>query len=223
MFDSTIKQVFFRSLVLASLGAVGSGQVQADNDWYLGVTLGLTNNGVSSVDLDTGVLDGVASIDTDNGYTAGLVVGREFADHWRVEGEFRYRTNQLDSVDLPDSSRISDGDYSSGALGVNGYYLFGESDAKWRPFLGAGFAWMEEIDMDLEGDPINESYSGDGTAWQLMGGVSWNISSRWSVDFEARYLDAGSITMDAEKDSSAGRIKADYDLFELTAEATWRF
>jgi opacity protein-like surface antigen len=56
-----------------------------------------------------------------------------------------------------------------------------------------------------------------------MGGVSWNISTRWSIDFEARYLDAGSITMDAEKDSSAGRIKADYDLFELTVEATWRF
>jgi outer membrane autotransporter protein len=213
-----------RPMLLTALGTlVTCGYVQADDAWYGGVTLGLTNNGVSSVELDTGIVNGPASIDTDLGYTAGLVLGREFGGRWRVEGEFRYRTNQLDSVDLPGGGRITDGDYSSGALGVNGYYLFGDVGAKWRPFLGAGIAWMEEIDMDLEDDPINESYSGDGTAWQLMGGMSWNVSSRWSIDFEARYLDAGSISMDAENDASTGRIKADYNLFEVTAEATYRF
>ena len=171
--------------------------------------------------LDT--LDGSAPVDADSGYTMGAVFGREFGGRWRVEGEFRYRTNEFASVDLPDGSRITDGDFSSGALGVNGYWLFGEVDAAWRPFVGAGLAWMQEIDLDLADDPVNGSYSGDGTAWQLMGGVTWAPSDRWRFDFEARYLDAGSVTMDSERGALGGRIDADYSLFEVTAEATYRF
>jgi opacity protein-like surface antigen len=126
-------------------------------------------------------------------------------------------------VDLPDGSNISDGDFSSGALGLNGYWMFGEANSAWRPFVGAGLAWMQEIDLDLAEDPVNGSYSGDGTAWQLMGGVSWMLSDRWSFDFEARYLDAGNVTMDAERGPLGGSIQADYSVFEVTAEATWRF
>jgi hypothetical protein len=40
---------------------------------------------------------------------------------------------------------------------------------------------------------------------------------------EARYLDAGNVTMDAERGLLAGRIEADYSVVEVLAEATWRF
>lgn len=153
----------------------------------------------------------------------GAVFGREFDGRWRLEGEFRYRTNEFASVDLPGGSRIDDGDFSSGALGLNAYWLFRDPSAAWRPFVGVGMAWMEEIDLDLAESPVDGSYSGDGTAWQLMGGVSWMPFERWSFDFEVRYLDAGSVTMDAERGALGGRIAADYSLFELTADATWRF
>jgi opacity protein-like surface antigen len=211
------------AITLALATALAAGSATAADTWYVGATGGLTNNGVSSLNLTTDGVDGRATADADNGYTMGAVFGREFDSRWRLEGEFRYRTNEFASVDLPDGSRITDGDFSSGALGVNGYWLFGEVDAAWRPFVGAGLAWMQEIDLDLADDPVNGSYSGDGTAWQLMGGVTWAPSDRWRFDFEARYLDAGSVAMDSERGALGGRIDADYSLFEVTAEATYRF
>lgn len=213
-----------RLAAAVALGAcLAAGSAAADDRWYGGAVGGFTSNGVSSLDLATDGPDGRARADADNGYTMGAVFGREFDGRWRLEGEFRYRTNEFASVDLPGGARITDGDFSSGALGVNGYWLFGETDARWRPFVGAGLAWMQEIDLDLAEDPVNGSWSGDGTAWQVMGGVSWAVSERWHVDFEARYLDAGSVTMDAERGGPGGMITADYDVFEVTAEASWRF
>ena len=116
-------------ITLALATALAAGSATAADTWYVGATGGLTNNGVSSLNLTTDGVDGRATADADNGYTMGAVFGREFDSRWRLEGEFRYRTNEFASVDLPDGSRITDGDFSSGALGVNGYWLFGEVDA----------------------------------------------------------------------------------------------
>lgn len=219
-----LKNVHRKSTIALALAAgIAAGPLNADDVWYVGATGGFTSNGVSSLDLTTDDLSGRASADADNGYTMGAVFGYEFDGRWRLEGEFRYRTNEFASVDLPGGSRISNGDFSSGALGANAYWLFGDTNASWRPFVGAGLAWMQEIDLDLAEDPVNGSYSGDGTAWQLMGGVTWALSDRWNFDFEARYLDAGSVTMDSERGDLGGRIDADYSLFEVTAEATFRF
>ena len=41
------------------------------------------------------------------------------------------------------------------------------------PLIEGGVeALNHETDLDLAEDPVNGSYSGDGTAWQLMGGVT---------------------------------------------------
>lgn len=213
---------YARAAVVAGIWLV-SGLAAADDRWYVGATGGFTSNPVSTLDFDSDGLEGRGSADADTGYTMGAVFGREFDGRWRLEGEFRYRTNEFASVDLPGGSRIDEGDFSSGALGLNAYWLFGDPSSAWRPFVGAGMAWMEEIDLDLAQSPVNGSYSGDGTAWQVMGGVSWMLSERWNLDFEARYLDAGSVTMDAERGALGGRIAADYSLFEVTADISWRY
>jgi opacity protein-like surface antigen len=219
-----MQQVLKHTIRVAVLGVcLVGGAANAEDRWYLGATAGLVTNDASSLNLDVQGLEGRAAADTDNGYTMGVVVGREFDNRWRLEGEFRYRTNEFASVDLPGGSTISNGDFSSGALGLNGYWLFGDTQASWRPFVGVGLAWMQEIDLDLADAPVNGSYSGDGTAWQLMAGASWMFSDRWSFDLEARYLDAGNVTMDAERGLLAGRIEADYSVVEVLAEATWRF
>ena len=126
-----------------------SGTAAAEDRWYAGATAGFTNSSVSSLQLDIEGIEGRASAEADNGYTMGAVIGREFDGRWRLEGEFRYRTNEFKSVGLANGDRIDDGDFSSGALGLNTYWLFGDTSAAWRPFAGVGLAWMQEIDLDL--------------------------------------------------------------------------
>ena len=53
--------------------------------------------------------------------------------------------------------------------------------------------------------------------------MAGEFSPGWLLEFEARYLDAGSIDMDAEQADPAGRIAADYSLFGLSAGLRYRF
>ena len=188
------------AITLALATALAAGSATAADTWYVGATGGLTNNGVSSLNLTTDGVDGRATADADNGYTMGAVFGREFDSRWRLEGEFRYRTNEFASVDLPDGSRITDGDFSSGALGVNGYWLFGEVDAAWRPFVGAGLAWMQEIDLDLADDPVNKIVDSLGEA--LDGEIS---------DIEDGTLPSGNSTAGGDAEFVVGALEGDTD------------
>jgi len=196
----------------------------AEDRWYADVTGGITFLDVSSldVDLDDGAV-GRADLDSDNGFGFGGALGREIADTWRVEAELMYRTNEHSALDLPDGRSLTEGDYSSLIVSANGFYLFGDRTSSLRPFVGVGLGWIQEIDVDFEEGGVESSFSGDGLAWSVMGGVSWRPSDRWSVDLEARYLGAWDLTMDGEEGPVGGRVKADYRLFSVGAGLTVRF
>ena len=176
------------AIAMALATGMAATSLHADNDWYVGATGGITSNGVSSLDVMTDDLSGRASADADNGYTMGAVFGREFDGRWRLEGEFRYRTNEFASVDLPDGSRITNGDFSSGALGVNAYWLFGDTNANWRPFIGAGLAWMQEIDLDLADDPLvtrglaSRLFDGEGIAAKRLPLIEGGVLKNYYID-----------------------------------------
>ena len=65
-------------------------------------------------------------------------VSRRHAELTPGGGEISVRVAIREREELPDGARITDGDFSSGALGANAYWLFGDVDASWRPFVGAG-------------------------------------------------------------------------------------
>jgi opacity protein-like surface antigen len=207
-----------------ALTLVAAPSVQADDRWYVDVTGAITFLDVSSVDvdLDDGTF-GTADLDSDTGFAFGGAFGREIDDRWRVEAELMYRTNDHEALTLPDGRVLTEGDYSSLIVSANGYYLFGDPSSAWRPFVGVGAGWIQEIDIDFEEAGVESSFSGDGFAWQAMAGVSWRASDRWSFDLEARYLGAGDIDMDGEEGPVGGRMTADYSLFSVAIGASVRF
>jgi opacity protein-like surface antigen len=197
--------------------------LSADDAWYVGLNGAFTDLDVSSLDVDLPQAGaGRASIDTDSGYGFGFSFGRELAEHWRVELEYNYRSNDVSSISLPAGEPISEGDYASTILAGNVHYLFRDAGDTWRPYLGAGFGWITEVDLDLRDGDANESFSGDGTAWQVMGGVSYRPSDNWRIDFEARYLGSSDITLDPEA-GAVGSIRADYSLYSIGASLKYAF
>lgn len=214
-----------RAVALGALTSVlaAVSETHAD-DWYAEVHAGFNSLGSTSVLVSgSDAQDGLGDLDTDNGWGFGGAVGRGLGENWRIEGEIAYRTNDYSALSLPGGGEVTDGDYSSLALAASVYYDFGADSATWRPYLGAGLTWLQEVDIDLQNGPVENSFSGDGFGWQVMAGVAWQFSERWVLDLEARYLDAGRIAMDAEQPEPAGRIEADYSLFGVSAALRYRF
>jgi hypothetical protein len=71
----------------------------------------------------------------------------------------------------------------------------------------------------------NNRNGGQARAFGLFSQAAFTgaLNDRWNFDFEARYLDAGNVSMDSERGDLDGRIDADYSLFEVIVEATFRF
>ncbi len=159
----------------------------------------------------------------DGGFVAGAAGGYRFNDNWRLEGEFMYRTSEIDRAEIPGVGSFTDGDYSSVAIGVNGLYdfnLFGSDKA--RAYVGAGVAWLQEIDIDFEEGGVENSYSGDDFGFQVMLGARYDMSERWFLETDVRYFFASDIDMSAEGDA-VGNVTADYEPLSITAGFGWRF
>ena len=162
-----------------------------------------------------------ASFDT--GLLTGAAIGYAFNPRWRVEAEFIYQSVEHDGVDLAGGGSLPSGNYASTALALNGLYSFNAfGSEKVRTYVGAGVAWLTEVDIDFESGGTETSYSGDGVGLQLLAGARYDVGERLFVDAGLRYLTAGEVDMDGEG-SSPGRIKADYDPWAVTVAVGWRF
>jgi opacity protein-like surface antigen len=191
--------------------------------WYATGILGANFMSDKRLDFSGSGATGSAKTSLDPGLFTGAAVGYAFNRHWRVEAEFSYQSVEHDGVDLGDSGSLPSGNYASTALALNGLYSFNAfGSEKVRTYLGAGVAWLTEVDIDFERGGDEQSYSGDGIGLQLLGGARYDIGDHLFVDAGLRYLTAGEIELDGEG-SSSGRIKADYDPWAVTIAVGWRF
>lgn len=158
-----------------------------------------------------------ASIGFDSGQVIGAAFGYDYgARPYRAEIEFAYRTADADG-----SSGIQ-GDFASTTFALNGYYDFspiGSSGV--TPYIGAGLAYVTEIDFDVTGGALSGEYNDTGVfAYQLMVGATYPINDRWSLTSELRYFDAGSQSL---RGPGGNTLRSDYDLVEFTIGTTFRF
>ncbi|MEM1182878.1 MAG: OmpW family outer membrane protein [Acidobacteriota bacterium] len=156
----------------------------------------------------------------DLGLRSGLAFGWNLDDRFALELEYLYSTNDFDTVVFSDGERFEEGNYASVVISANAYTFF-RRDQNVRPYLGAGLAWVQEVDIDFERDGAETSFETDDFGFQVMAGVLWDLNDRWALDLQARFLAADGVEMEAEEGS--GTVRADYRPLSLFAGLSYRF
>lgn len=201
-------------------------EARADGNWYLKPTVGAAFLSSSSFSQSGVAEEGASgSGEFDSGYFAGIGVGYRYGNGWSAEVTWEFRTNDIDQVIFSDGTRFTEGNYASNIFYLNGFYTFGAmEDRRWRPYLGAGLGYVQEIDIDLETAGVENSYSGDGElAFQAMGGVEYELSDRWRLQGEARYVTVSGNDLEFEG-AGAGIINdIDYDGWTLGLNVLFDF
>ncbi len=208
--------------VIGVLTMATSGWAQSDDDrgWYVGATVGRTYNGADFVAFsDSGFGTVSPAADFEEALSVGATAGYRFGNGLRLEGEYLYRTNELETLALPLVGMV-DGDYSSVAVSANAYYDFLRS-RRIRPYLGVGLSWLQEVDLDVDLGDGETSFETDGTGVQAMFGVLFDVSRRWTIDFQVRSLDADEVDMEAEV--GPGLASVDYAPVNLQLGLVYRF
>ena len=154
---------------------------------YVGGNLGMAILNDADTTTDSGV---AVNIDSDLGLALGAAVGYAF-ENIRIEGEIAWQKNDLDKINIWGRDLELEGDISSLAFLLNGYYDFKNSSA-FTPFVtaGIGMARIDVDDMAPSGRGMPAQSNHDTVfAFQLGFGVSYAVSDRISLDVKYRYFD----------------------------------
>ncbi len=144
---------------------------------------------------------GGASLDYAPGFTAGLAGGAKYG-MFRVEGEFGYQINEIDSINSYDTEEDGlytgegKGDVSAYTFLVNGYADFATGTPV-TPFVTAGMG-MAIVQLN---NFFGGNYNDEVFAYQIGAGITYAINPKMNVDLKYRYLattDPGFSGVDAE-------------------------
>lgn len=211
--------VIAAATLLSPLGA----QAQEARDWYATGFVGLVTQSDERLAFASGPINANPTLKNDTGFGAGGALGRRLGDQWRVEIEFSYQSVDHEPLTLFAGGPSGDGNYASTSVGLNALYdfdLFGSSRA--RSYVGAGIAYLTEVDVDFESGGQESSFSGSDAGFQLMAGVRYDLTERAFLDVSLRYLMASGVELDAEENAT-GRVTADYSPLSLMVGFGWRF
>ena len=176
----------------AALALAGPAEAGHFKGWYLGIEGGA--NWIGDEDaLYTRTFDGAldtsdtAEASFDTGWAILATAGYAFASHWRIEGEFGYRSNDISAVfAVSDSFRPFTGEVDEYSLMANVLYdaSLGE---RLSLSLGAG-AGGDRVKLDAQlGSGV---FSDDewNFAAQGIAGLSYALSPRLDLTLTYRYL-----------------------------------
>ncbi len=211
--------------LLAATGLIlmTSTPVMATDTWFVRPYVGLSQ--MSDLSSDFSNIDGLsgdADIDLETGFTGGIGIGYRYTDRVAVEFGWEYRSNDSETT-LNDISEFDDGNYASNIFYLNGHYQFEKKD-KWQPYVGAGLTWVEEIDIDLERNGDELSYSGDGdVGYQVFAGINYDLNQAWKLQSELRYGSITDIDLEGESKDVGEFDGIDYETTTLQIGLVYEF
>ena len=221
-----------QSAIMASTAFVGATtQAQtgsADDDgargWFARAWGGYSHLADTAGQVDSiGLLPVVDSVDvsTSAGFTAGAGVGFRYGPHVAVELAWEYRSNDAET-DFGTGLAFGDGNYASNTFFLNGFYHFAPR-GRWDPYVGAGLALIQEVDIDLEGNGPEQSFAGDGdVGFQVFAGTNYHLTARWRAHGELRFGLVDDIDLDGE--NVVGTISGfDYEPLTVQLGLSYRF
>ncbi len=205
--------------VLALTGAAASAQGLFSNpEWYVKGFGGATFQQDSDADLYLGGSRFArGDIDFDTGYTLGAAVGANFTPNLAMELEYAYRRSDVSSFEIGGDD-LDGGKSRADAFMLNALYNFEGMGAtgQWRPYVGGG-AGIANVRIGPSGDSISRDWI---VAYQVMGGVAYDVTPEWSLNGEVRWFG----TEGGRYDLGGGaNVKADWNTVDLLVGATYRF
>lgn len=192
--------------------------------WFIKPYIGLSNMSDISANAENinGTTGGNAVINIDSGFNAGLSGGYYYNDNIAVELGWEYRSNESET-NVAGALNYPDGNYASNTFYLNGLYHF-STLSNWQPYIGGGLIWMQEVDIDLELEGNELSYSGDGDiGFQALAGVNYQLNKRWAVQLEARYTSITDIDLSGEEGSIGSMSSLDYEPTTLQLGIIYKF
>ena len=192
----------FRKIALASAaigafmaaGSAASAQGFSSGNWYGKAFGGATWMQDQDGDIDLRGNDfttGDASYDA--GYVLGLGIGYNYTPNFAFELEYAYRNADTDT-DIAGVDTFG-GSTNSNAVMLNALYKFDGMGAMGAvvPYVGGGMGWAN---MESDIDDIGSFKRDNAFAWQVMGGVGYDINPNVSLFGEVRYFatDSGELS-----------------------------
>lgn len=137
----------------------------------------------------------------DIGFGGGVSVGYTFADFpVSLELEYAYRTAETDAysvtIDGISGSGSVEGDFAVHAIMFNALFDTPIGESRFGLYGGGGVGIaVSEADLDSINGIALPIVSDDDTtfAWQVMGGVTFDVSARAQLYTGVRYFDAGDV------------------------------
>ena len=134
----------------------------------------------------------------DGGIGFGGDIGFLYGNGWAAEFEWNWRRHDLESLRRGNTTLVTDGDFASNTLFVNGLRRFVRPSGGWVPYVGVGLGWVQEIDFDLNSGNTEREWSDQGEfAVQLMGGAEFPLGESWKLTTDVRLLQIGSVELPA--------------------------
>ena len=248
-----------KALLLSGVGAIAAlalapAAMAQESGWYGAFDLGYHSQKGMETESSGLALDGDRynyEFETEDNILGFGRLGYQLTPNWRVELEIGARTGDIDAI-RGDASRAPlvpssicgvnlplcddpDGSIKSYTAMFNVLYDFFPNSSV-RPFVGAGVG-ANKVDVDISGRfsgaAVNGGYAihDDYTnfAWQLIGGVSFDITDRLTGDLTYRYLGGNDDTLAVETTANpvitppVGEIKGQYEDQSLTFGLRYSF
>ena len=142
----------------------------------------------------------------DTGFGLGGDIGFRYGNGWAAEFEWNWRRHDLQSLRGGGSAAVTEGDFASNILFVNGLRRFGSIGGGWVPYAGVGLGWVQEIDFDLNSGTTERAWSEQGDfGAQLMAGAEFPLTAAWRLTADLRFLRVGNVELPAEE-GATGRL-----------------
>lgn len=215
------------SLLVAAPPALGAGLTPAAGDWTVSTLVGTSRLADPSVRFSPAAgSPSTGGIGLGGGSVVGGSVGRYLRPDLRIEAEFTYRSDSVDTSSVPGLALGgATGDYASTMLMANlvkTFHGWRAGFAHFRPYVGLGLGLATEIDADLPlGGAEREFSARDRFAWQAMAGVEWTYDSGWFAGAGVRWLDAGRVRLESGTGDSV--VEADYGGLSAQIRVGYRF
>ena len=211
--------------VLLSISA--STATAQSGGWYFSVFGGAN----FLEDTDFGIAGGTITNDYDTGFLVGGAVGYDFGAITggpfgvRVEGELSFRENDIDEHSINGAPGVpgSDGDTSAFAGMVNLLLDFDVTSG--FSIYGGGGIGAANVDFDDHSIPGLVAMNDDDTrfAYQLIGGIGYEISPNWVVDVQYRYFRVDNVDLTSTVATGAVGSSTDYESHSVLGGIRWRF